>query len=112
MPTFSFVSDYTPTKSTKPQVTTVKFGDGYEQRYAKGLNTTPQNWSLTFNQRELAEANNIETFLLARAGVENFDWIPPDAVDPIKVKCSEWTKTLEVGNRWTLNMNFEEVFEP
>lgn len=111
MATFSFTPDYAPTKTRRPNVTTVQFGDGYEQRFVKGLNPQPQTWSLQFKQREESDADDIEAFLVARGGTEAFDWTTPDG-DAIRVKCSEWVKTLEVGNRWSISCAFIEVFEP
>jgi phage-related protein len=112
MATFTFTPDYNPNKTIKPNVTTVQFGDGYEQRFAKGLNSQTQAWSLQFKQREEDEANNIEAFLIARGGIEAFDWTPPDSEDSIRVKCTDWQKSVEVGNRWTITTTFTQVYEP
>lgn len=112
MATFDFTPDYSPVKSKKPEVSTVKFGDGYEQRYPKGINNNPESWSLQFNQREQSEIQAIEDFLDARAGWEAFDWIPPNQVDTIRVKCSQWTRSEEKALRGNITCTFEEVFEP
>ncbi len=113
MAEFTYTPDYEPVKSRSPEIVKVKFGDGYEQRYAKGINNMPQSWSLAFNNREAAEADAIEAFFVARAGVEAFDWTTPDNTpEDIRVKCEKWSKTRVKGNFYTITCTFEEVFEP
>jgi phage-related protein len=112
MAAFTFTPDYSPVKTTKAEISKVRFGDGYEQRAAKGLNPLRQAWPLNFAQREQAEADAIEAFLIARAGTEAFDFSPPDGSATIRVTCDTWTRTMEKGNRFTLAMTFEQVFEP
>ena len=59
----------------QPNVRTVQFGDGYEQRLLTfGLNQNPKIFNLTFEVSE-TDADTIETFLDARAADNaNFDW--------------------------------------
>ena len=54
------------------------YGDGYEQRVAAGINTLPEEWSLTWNTRALNDANKVIKFLEDQKGVTAFDWYPPD----------------------------------
>ncbi len=112
MAAFTFTPDYAPNKTVKAEISKVKFGDGYEQRYAKGLNSLRQSWPLNFNQRDGSEADAIEAFLIARGGVEAFDFAPPDGSPTIRVTCDTWTRVMEKGNHFTLTMTFEQVFEP
>ena len=113
MATFTYTPDFGAAKAMTPQVVTVKFGEGYEQRYSKGMNSTPQKWDLRFAQREAAEANAITAFLDARGGVESFDWTPPDSNTVIRVKCAEgYSKIIEKYNRYSISCVFEQVFEP
>lgn len=112
MATFSYTPDYELTTESNPDVSTVKFGDGYEQRFAKGLNTVKRSWPLVFKERELATADAIEAFLIARGGTEAFDWEVPDTEEDVRVKCTGWVRTLTVGNRYNISCTFEEVFEP
>lgn len=66
--------DYKPrvgaSKSSAPAVRSTKFGDGYEQRVRFGLNQDPKEWTLEWNVTEEV-ADEIETFLEARAGAES-----------------------------------------
>ena len=78
MATFpSITPTYTFTKKTNPNVRTVKFGDGYQQRLTFGINQNPKVFNLEFNV-SLADANVIESFLNSRAfDNESFDFTPP-----------------------------------
>ena len=78
MATFpSITPTYTFTKNTNPNVRTVNFGDGYQQRLTYGINQNPKSYSLEFNV-SLADANVIESFLNSRAfDNESFDFTPP-----------------------------------
>ncbi len=61
-----------------PRVHTAKYGDGYQQRVAAGINNIPESWSLTWNNRTKADSNKIIKFLEDQGGVTSFDWYPPD----------------------------------
>ena len=112
MPEFTWTPDFGSSKQSKPKVQAVKFGDGYEQRAAFGLNTNPKIWSLTFANRDTSDIDDIEDFLDARDGVESFDWTPPRAEDSIKVVCREWNRTIDHAGTDSLTATFEQVFEP
>ncbi len=109
--TFNFTPDYGATKKSKPRVRAVEFGSGYSQRLTFGINQDPKVWTLSFENRSSTEANNIETFLELRKGVESFNWSPPDDTDTYKWICREWQKTLPYSNLFTITATFEQVFE-
>lgn len=112
MATFTYTPDFGAKAAVKPSVRIAKFGDGYEQRQADGINTRPQTWDLTFANRTNTETANILSFLEARNAVEAFDWTPPNDVTAIKVVCREWSKTLNRANLNTVVAQFIQVFEP
>ena len=113
MATFpSIKQTYQARKTTTPRVNTAQFLDGYQHRIKFGLNTRPFVWSLTFNVSE-TDSDTIETFLEARADDgASFDWTPLGSSTAYKWVCSRWTKTIPYKNRATLNMTFQQVFEP
>jgi phage-related protein len=112
MATFPSVSpDYGASKRAQPNVRVAQFGSGYSQRTTFGLNQDPKVWSLTWNYLESTDANSVEDFLEARAGVEAFDWTPPDDTTAYKWICRQWTKAMPVGLRFTITATFEQVFE-
>lgn len=108
---FIWNPDFGAEKQNRPSVSNIKFGDGYEQRASFGINTLPQVWSLSFTNREEAEANAIDSFLKARGGTEFFTWITPDDGTELKFVCQEWTKRIERANRYSINATFRQVFD-
>lgn len=88
-----------------------RFGDGYEQRVADGINTAMDKWDLTFTARTDTEASGIQTFLKARAGFESFDWTPTGESTAVKVVCREWNRTFDKFNLNTVTATFERVYE-
>ena len=113
MATFpSITPTYNAQKTNKPNVRTVRFLDGYEQRLTFGLNQNPKVWSLTFEVSE-TDADTIETFLDARASDNaSFDWQPPGESTTYKWVCEDWSKSIPYLNRATIQATFREVFEP
>lgn len=110
MATFTWTPSYNPTASRTPRIKSVQFGDGYEQRFSDGLNPLKQVWNVAFNGRYTAEADEIDAFLIARAGVENFDWTPPGGTAG-KYVCKQWDRTIVYGNIENISAVFEQVFD-
>lgn len=111
MSTFSYTPDFFAQKKIKPEVLVVKF-QGYEQRQAFGINTQVKMWNLSFKMRENSEADAIEAFLIARNGVESFDWTEPYGSTVERWVCREWSRTVEKATRSTISCTFEIVYEP
>ena len=112
MATFPDIApDYGASKAAQPKVRSIQFGSGYSQRAAFGINQDPKTWSLTWQNRTTADANSIEDFLEARAGVESFNWSPPDEATTYKWVCQSWTKTMPYSNLFNITATFVQVFE-
>ena len=112
MAIFTFTPEFGATRESQPAVRQVKFGDGYEQRLAYGLNYNLKTWSLEFKNRTDSEANAIEAFLDTAAGVSSFDWTTPDGVAGLKWVCRSWSRRLDLNNLNTVTAKFEQVAEP
>jgi phage-related protein len=112
MQTFSYVPDFGAQNDIAPTVVNSKFGDGYEQRYAFGLNTQAQKRTLAFANRSQADADGIDNFLRARNAVEAFLWTPPNESVALIWVCRAWSRITVVNNNYTVNAVFEQVFEP
>jgi len=113
MPTFpSITPTYGVQKRSEPNIRTIQFGDGYEQRTTFGLNQNPKIFNLTFEVSE-TDADTIETFLDARA-VDNasFTFTPPGEASSSKFVCEGWNKSIPYLNRARVQVTFREVFEP
>lgn len=112
MATFTYTPDFGAQVTIKPRVRSVSFGDGYEQRQGDGINTQPQVWNLQWQNRSNTDTSAIKSFLAARAGVEAFDWTPPNDLTAIRVVCSEWSVSTVRNNLNTVSAQFRQVFEP
>jgi phage-related protein len=108
MSTFTWSPAPNATQQKQTRVKTAVFGDGYQQRVADGINTTPRSWSLTFT-RKTADVDAIEAFLDARNGTESFDWLPPSGVTG-KWICKSWPRTVIHNSVQAISATFEEVF--
>lgn len=108
--TFTWVPSYGSAATMKPNVTVTKFGDGYEQRCAIGLNNNPRKWQVTFGNVPKVTADAIEAFFVARGAVECFHWTPQHGGAGEWV-CREWTSQQTGPYTRTVQATFDEVFE-
>ncbi|ENZ9960161.1 phage tail protein, partial [Salmonella enterica] len=73
MKTFGWKVDPDMQVDSEPQVSVVRFGDGYEQRRASGINNDLKKYSVTIRvDREDSPA--LEGFLSQHNGVKAFLW--------------------------------------
>ena len=114
MATFpSITARYGISKQSKPNIRTVQFGDGNEQRLTYGLNQNLKIWKPEFSNISVTDADTIETFLDARAADNaSFDWTPPGEGSSSKFICQKWSKSIGYKNRATISATFQEVAEP
>lgn len=109
MATFTWSPDWTAKKKKKPRVNKLQFGDGYEQRIADGINTDPEEWSISFST-DPDTVNSIDSFLEDRKGLEAFLWTTPSG-NTYSFKCEEWDVGYENPGRSVLSATFVQVFE-
>lgn len=112
MATFTYTPDFGSAAAYEPRVRSTQFGDGYSQRVADGINTAVDQYDLRFMLRDDSEAAAILAFLVARAGVEAFDWTPPLAGAAIRCICRSWSRTFDRNNGNTISAKFIRVYEP
>ena len=103
---------YNLTISKAPLVRIAQFGSGYSQRSKLGINNNPKTISLSWRNITEANADEMDDFLDARGGYENFDYTVSGESSSSKHICREWRKTIPVIGRANLQAVFEEVFEP
>ena len=90
---------YEPMQLEKePKVKVSKFGDGYEQRVADGINNNLQKWTISFTKRNDTDVGSVYDFLEARAAVESFDWTPRGEGATRVFVCRKWTRRFDVYN--------------
>ena len=115
------------TRSAKPKVRKIKFGDGYEQRSTKGINNIDETYTVNFKNRTKEEADNIAGYLTSLNGVTAFNFTVPDNATTeeitgvldsttdnektIKVVCESVNETYTNGSHFSLTATFRRVYE-
>jgi phage-related protein len=113
MATFTWAESTSTQLGEEPRVRRVVFGDGYEERAPDGLNPIAQEWDLSFNDVAVEGGNAIVAFFRDHRAVTAFDWWPKWASGPIKVVCTQWSRTLTgVWDESDIRAHFKQVFEP
>jgi phage-related protein len=107
------VADRGLSRSATPRILVAKFGDGYEQRVADGVNPSDQNFSITFNNREAAKIYEIAAFFDAQTG-KAFDLVVTDhsGDTTVKVVCEEYGITYISELFHSMSASFRRVYEP
>tara|TARA_B100001057_G_C22335678_1_gene751267 strand:- start:238 stop:618 length:381 start_codon:yes stop_codon:yes gene_type:complete len=106
------------TKTSSPRVLTAKFGDGYEQRIADGINVLEETYSLSFKNRTKEEIDDIAAFLDTKQNVTNFTLTLPDSNNTtrsgerdVKVVATTYSVNYTYDNFYSLNVSLRRVFE-
>ena len=100
-------------KNVTPFVTRTRFQDGYEQVVKFGLNINPKSYTLIFENITEAESDTIETFLDARiSDGDYFNWQAPDEPTTSKYRALPRKKIIRYPGLATIEVTFNEVFEP
>jgi len=108
-------------RKATPKVRKVKFGHGYEQRGAVGINSIEETYSLRFKNREKAAADDIVKFFEDKAGVTSFSFTIPDSnsstndsdgnpVSTIKVVCDTYSIKYANANHYDVSATFRRVY--
>jgi len=108
--------DFGLSKKSKPNVKSVRFGDGYEQRLSVGVQQDPKIWSLTWSTLSDSDADAIELFFTLQQGSQAFIWSPSldTSTYPTGTKkyvCRQWQRSFKSSNINEIKADFEQVFE-
>ena len=108
-PIFTFPISYSSPAKLKPAILEAKFGDGYSQRAANGLNTLLEVWSIQASPlKDATEADPFEAFLRTQGGVIAFQWTTPFNRTALFI-CKDWQRTPIASGVSSINATFEEV---
>lgn len=110
MATFNFAPTLGAAVDYRTNVRSVRFGDGYEQRLAFGINTRAEVWTLEFRGCTTATATLIDDFLKAQNASQAFDWTSPGGTSG-KFICRNWSRSFDEPNVETIRAQFEQVFD-
>ena len=101
--------------SSTPNIIETNFGDGYQQRIAKGINNLQQSYGVSFDNRTKEEIDDITAFFTNKGGVTKFDFTIPDSNNSgettIKVVCSSWSQAYKTGDYYGCSATFRRVYE-
>lgn len=99
-------------RSTKRDILTVSFGNGYEQRVPNGINYKREMWSVEWSGLTTSEKNAIETFLNAISAGDYTTWTSPlDSTSKKFVLDGEWMISDIGGAIWSITANFRQVYD-
>jgi len=93
------------------RVLTAKFGDGYEQAAADGINAEEQSWPLTF-VGNLAKVGPIRDFLSRHGSWRRFAWTPPMGAAGVYRSDKGYKLTAIGGGVYELSATFVQVYQP
>jgi phage-related protein len=103
------------TRSSSPRVLVARFGDGYEQRIANGINSIDESFNVTFNNRTKEEIDDITGYLGSLNGVTAFSYTIPDSNNSgettIKVVCDTFTQNYSYNDFYSASATFRRVYE-
>lgn len=103
------------TYQSSPNRFIAQFGDGYQQRTAKGINNLQQSFNVSFNNRTKEEIDDITAFFESKGGVTNFSFTIPDSNNSgettIKVICETWSQAYTYGDYYGCTATFTRVYE-
>ena len=116
MATFpSITPTYGVQKRSRPNVRTVRFGDGYEQRIANGINSLQESYNVTFNNRTKEEIDDITGYLGSLQGVTALSFTIPDSNNSgettIKVVCDSFSQSYSYDDFYSASATFRRVYE-
>ena len=103
-------------RSNTPIIFQAKFGDGYEQRIANGINNLEQEFTVSFNTRTKAEIDDIVGFFESTKGASTFNFTFPDTnesgdEETVKVYVVSFTQTWEYDDFYSLTAPIARVYE-
>jgi phage-related protein len=102
---------YAVPSNVQAQILQNKFGDGYSERAAQGLNNESQVWQLSWNNRPISDIDTIEAFIKAAGGYQSFYWTPPRGSAPLLFFCQKWSRTYSGPKSDDFSATFEQVFD-
>ena len=109
-PYFFWKPSYGVQVSNTPRAKSIRFGDGYEQRFRDGINNNLLILSISFDSVEEKEATAISHFLDDKGGVDDFFYLPPSPHQVLsKFICREWQTVFNFDNNFSVSATFEQV---
>ena len=112
----TIVPDKGMNRKNTPSIYKAEFGDGYEQRIAKGINNLKQEFAVQFATRTKAEIDDIIEFFESTNGVTAFNFTFADTnasgnEETVKVYVKDFDQKWEYDDYYTCTATFVRVYE-
>lgn len=104
--------DWGLSDEARVDVDQVQFGDGYQLRRRKGINSVREGWTLSWSALSTSVAKSTHAWLKARQGMTAFEWVHPVRGDVIKVVCTTTRLGYNNFNDDVLTATFVQDFNP
>lgn len=109
--------DRNPRNETQPVIERARFGDGYDYRLPIGYDNFEENIRLTFNNRPLAEIQELKTFFRRMRGATAFNYTRvigeqedgSHELETIKVICTRWRDSNRTHTISSLSCQLQRV---
>ncbi|QZI68666.1 phage tail protein [Pseudomonas protegens] len=108
--TFTWCVQAQSSGTTEYATKSAKFGDGYKQVVADGINNASSEWSISISDKGAVIAA-IKAFLDRHAGATPFLWTPPLGTQGL-YRGNSVRLSGGGGDYYTLTATFEQAFHP
>lgn len=88
-----------------------KYGDGYEQRMAIGMNSKHDKWEVQVNNLSFEQYETMMAFWNAHGRVIAFEWVPPNGTVANKYVFDSPLSLTNTGDRYSFSMTLARRFE-
>jgi phage-related protein len=89
----------------------IQMGDGYSVRARDGLNSSPQQWRLTWDNVRNAQAEILRTFFEGLGGVDIIEWTPFNQAVQLKWTATGFTSQPTTFMRSTCSVTLTQEFD-
>ena len=112
----TIVPDKGMSRKNTPVIFQAKFGDGYQQRIANGINNLDQDFSVSFANRPKAEIDDIVGFFESTNGVTAFNFTFADTnaggnEETVKVYVKDFDQKWDYDDYYTCTATLVRVYE-
>ncbi len=108
--TFNWSPRVNPRGQVRLRTLEAKFGDGYTQTAADGINSKVQSWPLEFVGTE-QKIGEIAAFLDRHGGFRSFLWTPPLGGEG-RYRATEYDPVALGAGLFSLSVTFQQTFGP
>ncbi len=98
--------------SERPRVLEAKFGDGYRQVAADGVNHIDRTFEAVWRAVPIADLDTLVAFFRARGAVEAFEFTLPGETAARLWRCERWREQRVSASHANLTATFREAHVP